>query len=154
MAVTTFSSRALAIIMLVLSVASAVQGLGINCRGSGMCTPFINGGATGNEAKVLSDWIQGIEAEGYKPPQIQANRIYKTGEQIACYERSHICAFLQNTGDKGGSGADVRRLAPLIPKHGCKICGSVPTHYPDSNNVKDGQLTFNYVTKICGNGIC
>jgi len=43
--------------------------------------------------------------------------MYKNGEQIACYQRSNICAFMQNTGET--SLADIRRLAPEIPNHGC-----------------------------------
>lgn len=155
--ITTSSSGTLATILLLFSTISPTNALGINCRGSAFCSYFPFGPrVSGNEAKVLSDWIQGIEAEGYKPPAegVSANRIYKTGEQIVCYQRSQICAFLQNTGDKGASGADVKRLAPLIGDHGCKVCGSVPTGYPGSNDVKDGELTFNYVSKICGNGIC
>lgn len=147
----TLSTRQLALLLLAAS-SSPVQSLGVNCRGSGLCTPVINGPVTGNEAKVLTDWIQGIEAEGYQPVVIDSNRIYKNGEQIACYQRSSICAFLQKTAN-GVSGANVRKLAKYIPDHGCKVCGSVQTDFPNSNDVNNGELTFNYVTKPCGNGI-
>jgi len=35
-----------------------------------------------------------------------------------------------------------------------EVCGSVPTGFPGNNDVKNGQLTFNYVRQACGNGIC
>ena len=34
------------------------------------------------------------------------------------------------------------------------VYGSVPTGFPGNNDVKNGQLTFNYVRQACGNGIC
>jgi hypothetical protein len=152
MIATTFSSSGLALLLLT-ALSSPVNALGINCRGSGLCSFVINGAITGHEAKVLADWIQGIEAEGYTPVTINSDRIYKNGEQIACYIRSSICAFLQDT-PNGATGAEVRKLARFIPDHGCTVCGSVPTDFPNTNDVKKGQLTFNYVRSSCGNGIC
>ncbi|KAK4209246.1 killer toxin [Rhypophila decipiens] len=149
----SFSQHARAAVFLLLTATAQTNALGINCRGSGLCDFFLNTAISGNEAKVLSDWIQGISAEGYTPPVMAQNRMYKNGEQIACYIRSSICAFVQNApGDT--SLADIRRLAPEIPGHKCKVCGSVPTGYPGNNDVKHGQLTFNYVKHSCGNGIC
>ncbi|KAI1848968.1 hypothetical protein JX265_001299 [Neoarthrinium moseri] len=152
MLATAFSPSALALLLLT-ALPSPAQALGINCRGSAICSQFFNGAATGHEAKVLADWIQGIEAEGYQPVAINSDRIYKNGEQIACYGRSSICAFLQKT-PNGLSGGDIRKIAKYIPEHGCTICGSVPIDFPKTNDVNKGELTFNYVTKNCGNGIC
>lgn len=153
-----FSPRGLAHLGLALLTASAplsTLALGINCRGSGFCTGFpINPQVSGQEAKVLADWIQGLEADGLQPVVIADDRIYKNGEHIACYQRSLICAFLQKTKGDGVSGADVKKQARFIPDHGCKVCGSVPTDYPATNNVNDGELTFNYVTQPSCNGVC
>ncbi|KAM7219255.1 Killer toxin [Rhypophila decipiens] len=150
----SFSDKARAALLVLLAATAApTNALGINCRGSGLCDFFLNPSISGNEAKVLSDWIQGITAEGYTPPAVNLNRLYKNGEQIACYQRSNICAFMQNAPSDTSLG-DIRRLAPEIPGHKCKVCGSVPIGFPGSNDVKNGQLTFNYVRQACGNGIC
>ncbi|KAM7211790.1 Killer toxin [Rhypophila decipiens] len=146
----SLSLKVLTALFLLLTATAQTNALGINCRGSALCSSFLNIPISGNEAKVLSDWIQGISAAGYTPPVMAQNRMYKNGEQIACYIRSNICAFMQNApGDT--SLADIRRLAPRIPGHKCKVCGSVPIR---DNDVKHGQLTFNYVKRSCGNGIC
>ncbi|KAI1085446.1 killer toxin [Whalleya microplaca] len=137
---------------LVSTLLLGTQALGINCRGSALCSSFLNGAVTGNEVETLAQWIQGVEKDGVKTQGVDVNRFYKNGEQIACYERSHICVFLQNT--NGAQGSKIKELAKYVDDHGCKTCGSVPTDYPNSNNVKNGELTFNYVTKSCGNGLC
>ncbi|KAK5999180.1 hypothetical protein PT974_01570 [Cladobotryum mycophilum] len=90
-----------------LAAVSAVNGLGINCRGSGQC-PFIGSG----HAKQLVGFINGIDP----------NRWYNNGQPIAC--EGILCAFLQNTG--GAWGRNIKGLAHFITDHGCDNCGSVP----------------------------
>ncbi|KAI9775167.1 MAG: hypothetical protein M1839_001418 [Geoglossum umbratile] len=120
---------------------SSVAALGINCQGSGWCPS-----ARANVAMDLNDLIQGIDS----------NRWYKNGEWIACAQSEGdfgadtakgdvgFCAFLQNTG--GTWGSIIKQLAPEIPKHGCRVCGSVPYYFlQGNNNVDDGELTFNMV---------
>ena len=134
-----------------LGLVSVSNGLGINCRGSTMCS-------TGDiyTAQNLRNSINGIPDDKW----------YPKGEHIACDIAGvpvplpgvprlggSICAFVQST--DGARGRNLKRLAQYIVDHKCRICGSVPTHFPDSNNVKDGQLTFNYVKKPkCQEGIC
>ena len=120
---------------------SNVAALGINCRGSGWC-PF----ARDSVAASLNNLIQGIDPD----------RWYSNGEWIACAQSSGdyvveasgnigFCAFLQNT--RGTWGRIIKQLAPEIPNHGCRVCGSVPYYYLQGNNdVSDGELTFNMVT--------
>jgi Kp4 protein len=36
--------------------------------------------------------------------------------------------------------------------HGCRGCGSVPTN--PGNDVKNGELTVNYVENPCSSSIC
>ncbi|KAI9775455.1 MAG: hypothetical protein M1839_001072 [Geoglossum umbratile] len=120
---------------------SSVAALGINCKGSGWCTS-----ARDSVATNLNSLIQGIDS----------NRWYKNGEWIACVQSTGdfvvdasgsvgFCAFLQNTG--GTWGSIIKQLAPEIPKHDCRVCGSVPYYFPQgNNNVDDGELTFNMVT--------
>ncbi|KAI9862249.1 MAG: hypothetical protein M1813_004724 [Trichoglossum hirsutum] len=120
---------------------SSVAALGINCGGSGWCSS-----ARANVADNLNNLIQGIDP----------NRWYKNGEWIACTQSDGdfvveasgsvgFCAFLQNTG--GTWGSIIKQLAPEIPKHGCRGCGSVPYYFlQGNNNAKDGELTFNMVT--------
>ncbi|KAK4237190.1 killer toxin [Achaetomium macrosporum] len=110
-------------------ISSASAQLGINCRGSFRC-----GFAAGSTAQDLANFIV---------DRIDVNRWYNNGEHVAC-NGDGICTFLQNTG--GWQGARIRELAPFIPGHGCDVCGSVPTDYPWTNNVENGQLTFNYVS--------
>ncbi|KAI0528524.1 killer toxin [Xylaria digitata] len=130
-------------VMSLLLTAMGCQCLGINCRGSGLCDGFINTSINGYEADTLTKWINGIDP----------NRWYNNGQQIACFESSHICAFLQNTG--GAWGSKIKQLAHYIPDHNCKVCGSVPYYFPEgNNNVADGMLTYNYVTNACGHGLC
>lgn len=138
----SLSSLQLNIWASLLLAAVGTQALGINCRGSPMCNSFINTSINSYEADTLTQWIGGIDE----------NRWYNDGEQIACYEPSHICAFLQKT--KGAWGWNIKGLAHLITDHGCKVCGSVPYFYPSDNNVDDGMLTYNYVTQACGHGLC
>nr|PNR29513.1 hypothetical protein PHYPA_028207 [Physcomitrium patens] len=112
---------------LVMSASTASE-LGINCRGSFICSE-----GRGNEASILVSYINNIDP----------NRWYQNGQHIACYDG--FCAFLQNTG--GAWGYNTRGLAHFIPEHGCRVCGSVPYFYPSINDVSKGQLTFNYVSK-------
>ncbi|KAI9780168.1 MAG: hypothetical protein M1839_007005 [Geoglossum umbratile] len=140
MAMSPLRSLLVFVMLAFLAVVPRVRGLGINCGGSAYCT--LNGSANGYEAQTLSLFINGVDD----------NRYYKGGEHIACTP-ANICAFLQKT--DGARGADIKRLAHYIPDHGCTICGSVPTHYPDDNDVEKGELTFNYVSgPKCGNGLC
>jgi len=132
----------LAVSVSILLAAIGTQALGINCRGSAFCDKALNGAVNGYEADTLTQFINGIDE----------NRWYNNGEQIACFEPSHICAFLQNTG--GSWGKNIKGLAHYIKDHGCKTCGSVPYFYPGNNNVDDGMLTYNYVRSACGHGLC
>ena len=136
----------------VLGLASMSHGLGINCRGSALCSS-----SDSYTAENLRSSIGGVPDDKYFPK----------GKHIACDRGGvtwvpipgvpatggGICAFVQNI--DGMLGKDLKRLAGFIVDHGCNVCGSVPTDYPDSNNVKDGQLTFNYVSSPdCEEGIC
>lgn len=134
-----------------LGLVSVSNGLGINCRGSAMCS-------TGDvwTADNLKNSINGLPDDKY----------FKEGDHIACDPAGlanpipgapkiggGICAFVQKT--DGLNGKDLKRLAQAIVDHGCKMCGSVPKDYPDSNDVNDGELTFNYVVKPkCAEGLC
>lgn len=121
-------------------------GLGINCRGSGLCPQA--GLDAPNAAIRLKGFIDNI----------QNDRFYRNGEQIACVHANTydgICAFWQKT--NGLYGGTAKQKAHYIPEHGCDICGSVPLDYPHTNNVENGMLTFNYVTKTClvgTDGLC
>ncbi|KAI1848967.1 hypothetical protein JX266_005395 [Neoarthrinium moseri] len=137
--------------MVALGLISVSNGLGINCRGSSMCS-------TGDvlTAQNLRNSINGLPDDKY----------FKSGEHIACDPAGlanpipwapriggSICAFVQNK--DGLNGKELKRLAQFIVDHGCKMCGSVPTDFPDKNDVKNGELTFNYVAKPkCREGLC
>ncbi|KAJ7146339.1 killer toxin Kp4/SMK [Mycena epipterygia] len=112
-----------------------ISDLGINCEGSLKCN-----GQPDNTASSLVAYINGMGSD----------RSYSNGEHIAC--RINICAFLQGVpGPMGGEA--IKSVAPAIVRHGCTVCGSVPTNA--GNNVADGELTFNFVSNpSCGEGLC
>ncbi|TPX13588.1 uncharacterized protein E0L32_006059 [Thyridium curvatum] len=132
--------------------AGSSQGLGINCRGSGMCP-------TGDHlvAENLRNSINGAPDD----------KTFKKGDHIACDPSAggtapwipglprlggEICAFVQSVDSM--TGKQVKALAQRIVDHGCKVCGSAPLD-KEKNDVKYGQLTFNYVTKPkCKEGLC
>jgi len=108
--------------------------LGINCRGSSRC----HGSAA---AQYLVQLIN----------KLPDGVFYVNQQQIACM--GTICAFLQSTDGKWSQ--DIKSLAYYIQAHGCMSCGSVPVHFPESNNVRNGELTFNYVQHRCPqSGVC
>jgi len=108
--------------------------LGINCRGSSRC----HGSAA---APYLTQFIS----------ELPDGVFYLNQQQIACI--GTICAFLQST--DGRWSQDIKSIAHYITAHGCMSCGSVPVHFPESNNVRNGELTFNYLEHRCRNsGVC
>ncbi|KAM7190129.1 Killer toxin [Naviculisporaceae sp. PSN 640] len=144
-----FQAHSLSALVLGLLAATS-HGLGINCRGSGMCSI----GTDGLGAENLRNSINGVDD----------NKWFRAGEHIACDPRvgpsfpipwtpqlgGGICAFIQNI--DGMDGRTVKRLAQAIVDHKCKTCGSAPLR---DNDVKYGQLTFNYVEHPkCEEGIC
>ncbi|KAI9681233.1 MAG: hypothetical protein M1817_002515 [Caeruleum heppii] len=138
--------------LVVLSAASSAAGLGINCRGSGMCPSF--------RCSAFNRWDKGcIEtiAEALQSPQFNATRTWNNGEQIFCLQDAraprvgHLCAFLQNQ-PEGATGREVVEAIKHLRSHGCGKCGSVPMQ--EGNDVKDGQLTLNYVYKTKCRGYC
>lgn len=134
---------------------SVVMGLGINCRGNPSCSIA---GTYGVHLTDFQEWFRSIDP----------NRWYDNGEHIACRTvtvvqglpgvngDATVCAFLQGTG--GDWGSVMQPLIDDLVDHGCKTCGSVPLFFPQgNNNVGDGQLTFNIVSKedaACDGWLC
>lgn len=57
----------------------------------------------------------------------------------------------------GAWGGDIATVARSLSHHGCNACGSVPLDFPDTNDVNNGELTFNFVglDAVGGyNGLC
>ncbi|KFY76903.1 hypothetical protein V499_03594 [Pseudogymnoascus sp. VKM F-103] len=118
------------------------RGLGINCRGSTLCSG----------AGSLKDIADNVA-------KISQDRWYNAGELIACVQDlagSGKCAFLQgNTG--GLPGSDILPLIHYLQQHGCGGCGSVPIYFGQGDNNPDthGILTVNYKRNTQGcNGAC
>ncbi|KAL6711825.1 hypothetical protein ACN47E_002868 [Coniothyrium glycines] len=123
--------------------------LGINCRGSAMCS--------GQRCEIslteLRKMVDGIDD----------NKEYVNGNQIACAKCPHcrsddidcpfpasmgICVFPQRM--KNGEkikARDVKVAIKNLDGHGCKRCGSCPIH--PGNNVNDGEITINYTMFAC-----
>lgn len=126
------------------------RALGINCRGSAICS---DPRAGKDASRRLQAYIQNI----------QGGRVYRNGEHIACVGRGStispnggFCAFLQGT-TRNVNGNQIKELIGHIVGHGCKVCGSVPIDFPGSNDPKNGILTVNYVSNTdnpCPDGLC
>ncbi|OBT68569.1 hypothetical protein VE03_01715 [Pseudogymnoascus sp. 23342-1-I1] len=118
------------------------RGLGINCRGSTLCSG-------GGNLKDIADAVE----------HISQDRWYNAGELIACIPDlagSGKCAFLQgNTG--GLPGKEILPLIHYLQQHGCGGCGSVPIYFGSGDNNPDthGILTVNYKRNTQGcKGAC
>jgi hypothetical protein len=84
------------------------------------------------------------------PDTIRNTETFASGENIACDQASDwgggaFCVFLQGMGDTKTNATTIKDKLKEINEHdkACNTCGSTPM-YP-GNNVKDGQLTVNYV---------
>ncbi|KAK9437838.1 killer toxin, Kp4/SMK-like, core [Metarhizium brunneum] len=124
----------------ILFFISSAAALGINCRGSGVCS-F-------NDAslQVVHDQIGNLIAGG------GGDRHFNQGQQIACSHGSQgsVCAFYQN--GASGSARDAYGQVQGLIDHRCRQCGSIPTQ--PGNDVSKGELTVNYVGKPCCEGDC
>jgi hypothetical protein len=128
---------ALAVLALLASAHEEAPALGINCRGSSKCK--------GNA--VVKSLYNDIN-------KIPDNNHFDNGKHIAC--EGHICAFLQHT-TSGCYAKQLKSLAYALYAHSCQVCGSVPIDFPESNDPKNGILTFNYVSDTgngCDDGPC
>ncbi|KFY32987.1 hypothetical protein V495_08541 [Pseudogymnoascus sp. VKM F-4514 (FW-929)] len=107
--------------------------LGINCRGSGLCT-----GSKG----ILG------QAQGQLRGMDQ-NQQFSDGQHITCVKTSNIgepslCIFYQKTNGRKWTVAQTVNYVQALIDHKCSACGSVPTD--SGNNVNNGELTANMVT--------
>lgn len=119
-----------------VALAATASALGINCRGSALCS---SNGAAGNLIN-LKAIVDGID---------DRDRSYGEGQQIAC--TGSICVYYQN--GVGGTAGQASDLMQRLLDHGCTKCGSCPTDV-DGNNVDDGELTVNYVSHQDCQGAC
>ncbi|CAF9937457.1 hypothetical protein IMSHALPRED_011145 [Imshaugia aleurites] len=115
-----------AIVITAISSVTAVQALGINCRGSSNCA------SQGNVLTTIYNQILNLN-QGIP---------YVDGQHITCSKNT--CAFFQNlpvsnTYTAGDAAGHVKSLLD----HGCSACGSDPL---DGNDVLNGELTVNWVT--------
>ncbi|KAF5970439.1 TOX4 [Fusarium coicis] len=99
------------------ATAGLSDALGINCRGSGLCS--------GNKGAL-----------GQLIAQVRA---------IACipFAFGNLCAFYQGIGSRTFTKEQSVTFLDQLRQHGCSKCGSIPVD--PGNDVKNGQLTVNYV---------
>ena len=120
-----------------------VTALGINCRGSGMCSFVHCGGRScvGQMSELTT--------------LIPDNATYTPGEKILCSPvqkfGNGICMFTEFYGP--ASGVQVKEAFNYILRWGCAKCGSAPFE-PAANDVRRGSLTLNVVHKPNCKGIC
>ncbi|KAL5440260.1 hypothetical protein PMIN07_005071 [Paraphaeosphaeria minitans] len=121
--------------------------LGINCRGSVMCT--------GCKQPLGDDGMLDFINEN-----LHDDAVFTDDQQIACkschiFKQEGLCVFAQKMGQKIVTGLEVKQAVQRLKEHGCKYCGSAPL-YP-GNNVNAGEITVNYVSNGCikhGDRIC
>ncbi|KAI4957379.1 hypothetical protein J4E86_004517 [Alternaria arbusti] len=122
--------------------------LGINCRGSAMCT-LSTCDISLSKIKSYIDTIDDKEEWG-------------NGDQIACNLCSGcsnpdkcdgLCAFPQKLkADEKVNGSLIKSKINDLVNHKCSRCGSCPTK--PGNDVNAGEITVNYVTSGCKEGVC
>lgn len=136
-----FSSTAL--IAVPIFFGGVTTALGINCRGSGMCSFVHCGGRTC--IGQLSELVV----------QLPDNATYAPGAHILCSPKQKfgdgICLFTERFGP--ATGAQVKAAYAYIMRWGCQKCGSAPFD-PAGNDVGKGSLTVNVVHKPNCKGIC
>lgn len=133
--------------------------LGINCRGSIVCSDTQSRLRPDNN--LIASFFAAISrGDSYfiRGGPISPKYIYHSGEHIACqlsiFGPGGICVFAQgNIPPEGVSGElVVTRLRDLLV-HECNECGSVPLS-GDNDPDKMGLLTVNYVSKATCSGVC
>ncbi|MCJ1352465.1 MAG: hypothetical protein MMC33_002449 [Icmadophila ericetorum] len=129
-------------LLYLLTAITSATALGINCRGSMYCPPLYD------SVDVKESWLQDMLSF---INTIDPDRWYNDQEKIACLineaqVRNGLCLYLQNS--HGAYGSKIKELVQVLLDHGCQHCGSVPLAYPDTNDVKDGELTSNYIYYI------
>lgn len=143
--------------------APAVQALGINCRGSGLChLASWENKAPESVMQVLRDAVwqsnkvndtaynngehiiciagkQSVTLSGsdtYNSPQTQ----YGSGSVSGTFSLSGsiatggICLFAQGLTAPALNLGDIRPLTDKLLEHGCGTCGSVPVHFVDQGS--------------------
>ena len=122
---------------------TTVSALGINCRGSGMCT-FVHCGGR--------DCVGQMSDLAFSIPD---NATYAPGQKIVCSPvqklGAGICMFTENYGP--ATGVEVKAAYEYIMRWGCAKCGSAPFDRA-ANDVGKGSLTLNVVHKPGCKGIC
>ncbi|KAF9779696.1 hypothetical protein IL306_001292 [Fusarium sp. DS 682] len=121
-----------ALLALAATIGLSEAVLGINCRGSGLCS--------GNKGAItqLAGQLRAIDP----------SKTFSEGEHITCADIDNlgdpsICLFYQKVGSRTFSVAQTQTFLQQIIDHGCKLCGSTPI---DGSNVNNGELTVNVVT--------
>ncbi|KAK3187651.1 hypothetical protein K4F52_003709 [Lecanicillium sp. MT-2017a] len=121
-------------VLLTAALASTSAALGINCRGSGLCSG--NKGLLGEAQAQLRGMDQ--------------NKRFTDGQHVTCVQSSvtignpSLCIFYQKTNGRSWTVGQTVDYVQALLDHGCGACGSVPTD--PGNNVNNGDLTANMVT--------
>lgn len=143
----------LTVLFLDLVFFSIIEALGINCRGSIVCTQSFD------TVSKLSQAVVHGTAGAYCPGgPISDLILWKTGRHIACISypsgAGSICLFMQGNVPAWGIPGNVikERLRDLV-KHGCTSCGSVPLS-GDNEPDELGILTVNFVAQPQCRGVC
>ncbi|KAF2767842.1 hypothetical protein EJ03DRAFT_140873 [Teratosphaeria nubilosa] len=126
---------------------------GLNCKGSSACDSFSTTyGAVFDAIEIIFGYVKSLDDDLARS---------EVDGHIACWPvpnnvlNGGVCTFVQKTSDEF-TGAQIKALMAELSNHCSGNCGSIPTGYLDGdNNVNNGELTVNYVSKPKGcNGIC
>ncbi|PVI04870.1 killer toxin [Periconia macrospinosa] len=139
---------AILLAILVLFLPSLTTALGINCRGSAMCT-----GCKHPLVDLLS-----------LTTTLPDTSSFKNGAQVACAschmtKREGTCVFIKNLVGEGRSvsGKQVKEAMERLRGHGCGYCGSAPVREGGDGEDGDGEVVVNFVTEGCvrhGSRLC
>ncbi|KAH7076769.1 killer toxin, kp4 [Paraphoma chrysanthemicola] len=115
--------------------------LNINCRGSGWCTS-----ACGRNIWQVKAFVD----------TIADSKEFSNKQRLACVKcdgkDGGFCAFPQSMGkNERVTAKTAKEMIDKLIMKGCSRCGSAPLK---GNDVKYGQLTVNYVAKVCRHGVC
>ncbi|MCJ1258911.1 hypothetical protein MMC24_006745 [Lignoscripta atroalba] len=139
---------------------NSIAALGINCRGSLLCSPTRSEHPTGG---LIPHFVDALTRGGspFDVPggPIADDTVYYLGDpkHIACRPEeagSGICLFMQGNVPAAGINGSVLKTRIIdLYNHECLYCGSVPLS-GDNNPVEMGILTSNYVSQAACIGVC
>ncbi|KAK1760317.1 hypothetical protein QBC47DRAFT_427446 [Echria macrotheca] len=134
------------------TLAKGINSAGMHCDGSILCGPI------GQMTKPCRPApLQQLKNE---LERVDTTRFYRDHERIVCLGGTglrDLCLYLKHT--NGSTAERFNYLVQELLDFGCRVCGGVPTDWPETNSVVEGELKANMVLNGCrkggrGPGLC